>query len=591
MRADEVHARGAEDVVLHERVLFEVHGGDGGVVRRLPRGAGVHDRDRGALRRRDRARRPAHPELRVPGRPVGEGVPAQPRHGRHARALRGPDPRARARAHGDGARGHRQDGLQRLLPDRLGLRQLGQEQRRRRRPGPWLGGRLDHRLHAADHGRGPAGLRPAVRALPERRARVDAGYRHRLLGSRPRARDGVREGEVRVRPRGPDHHLRPDVPARGHQGRGARARPRLRRRRQALQAHPGPDHGPLALLQGVPGAGRGPGGRGRPGPGGRAGHRGRAGPGGHRPQRVHPRGGGRDLRPQPHGHRPAAAGRRADHRRGRQQGLPDGHAVQHEADRGDRPAEDGFPRPAQPGRDRGRAGHHRALQRQPPGHHGDPPGRRCDLRDDGPRRFGRRVPVRVRRHARVAAQGQPDRVRGSRRARGALPPGRHGPDPRVLARQAQPGVDRLHRRPAGADHRVHQGRDPLPGAGDADRQVPGELHRPAGGRSPEGDRQEEPRRDGEAAADVHRGLPGERRLQRRHRVAVGDQREVRRLLVQQVPRRLLRAHLLPHGLAEGELPGRVHGRADLLGHGHEGQGPVLRQPGGADGDRASCRRT
>ena len=34
---------------------------------------------------------------------------------------------------------------------------------------------------------------------------------------------------------------------------------------------------------------------------------------------------------------------------------------------------------------------------------------------------------------------------------------------------------------------------------------------------------------------------------RRDRVAVGDQREVRRLLVQQVPRRLLRADRLPHG--------------------------------------------
>ena len=29
VRADEVHARAAEDVVLHQRVLFEVHGGDG----------------------------------------------------------------------------------------------------------------------------------------------------------------------------------------------------------------------------------------------------------------------------------------------------------------------------------------------------------------------------------------------------------------------------------------------------------------------------------------------------------------------------------------------------------------------------------
>ena len=56
-----------------------------------------------------------------------------------------------------------------------------------------------------------------------------------------------------------------------------------------------------------------------------------------------------------------------------------------------------------------------------------------------------------------------------------------------------------------------QGRDPLPGAGDADRQVPGGVQRPEGGRSPQGDRQEEPRGDGRAAAAVRRGLPGQRR--------------------------------------------------------------------------------
>ena len=43
------------------------------------------------------------------------------------------------------------------------------------------------------------------------------------------------------------------------------------------------------------------------GPGRGAGRRGRAGPRGHRPQLVDPRRGGRDLRPQPHGHRAAAA--------------------------------------------------------------------------------------------------------------------------------------------------------------------------------------------------------------------------------------------------------------------------------------------
>ena len=63
-----------------------------------------------------------------------------------------------------------------------------------------------------------------------------------------------------------------------------------------------------------------------------------------------------------------------------------------------------------------------------------------------------------------------------------------------------------------------------------------------------------------------------------------------RLLVQQVPRRLLRADRLPHGLAEGQLPRRVHGRADLLGHGHQGQGPVLRRQGRGHGDRHPAAR-
>ena len=66
-------------------------------------------------------------------------------------------------------------------------------------------------------------------------------------------------------------------------------------------------------------------------------------------------------------HRAAAAGRRR-HGRGRREDLPHGHAVLDEADRGDRPAQDGLPGPAQPRRDRGRAGHHRALDRRAAGH-------------------------------------------------------------------------------------------------------------------------------------------------------------------------------------------------------------------------------
>ncbi len=76
---------------------------------------------------------------------------------------------------------------------------------------------------------------------------------------------------------------------------------------------------------------------------------------------------------------------------------------------------------------------------------------------------------------------------------------------------------------------------------------------------------------------------------RRQGPLVADDRG-RRLLVQQVPRRLLRADLLPHRLPEGELPGRVHGGGDLLGDVDQGQGPVLRQPLQRDGHRGAAAR-
>ena len=60
------------------------------------------------------------------------------------------------------------------------------------------------------------------------------------------------------------------------------------------------------------------------------------------------------------------------------------------------------------------------------------------------------------------------------------------------------------------------------------------------------------------------------------------------LLLQQVPRRLLRADRLPDRLAEGEPPVRVHGRADLVRDEHEGQGPVLRQRVRRDRDRGAA---
>ena len=200
--------------------------------------------DRRALRRGDRARRPADPALRAPGRRAGARLPARAGRGRPARcatATRRPPRRSSARRWSSASSSAM--GFYALLPDRVGLRQLREGQRHRRRPGPRLGGRLARRLLPADHGRRPAALRPAVRALPERRARVDAGHRHRLLRARPRARDPLRDREVRRRPRRADHHLRQDVPARGDARRRPRARPRLRDRRPAREADPGPDQG------------------------------------------------------------------------------------------------------------------------------------------------------------------------------------------------------------------------------------------------------------------------------------------------------------------------------------------------------------
>ena len=281
-----------------------------------------------------------------------------------AQALRRPDPGPGPRARRPGARRHRQHGLQRVLPDRLGLRRLRQGERDRGRPGPRLGGRQHRLLLPRDHRRRPAPLRPAVRALPQRRARVDAGHRHRLLRPRPRPRDPLRDREVRRGPRRPDHHLRPHVPARRHARRRARPRPRLRRRRPPRQAHPRPDHGPPAELRGLPAAGRRARRRGREGPDRQADRRRRPRPRGDRPQRLDPRRRGRHLRPPADRHRPAPARRR---RRGggRREDLPHRHPVLDEADRGDRAAEDGLPRPAQPRRDRGRADDHRALDRPP----------------------------------------------------------------------------------------------------------------------------------------------------------------------------------------------------------------------------------
>ena len=213
-------------------VLSQDAGRDGRPVRRASRSPAQHARDRRALRRRPAGDEPPPAELRragavhvarrvlrprgprglrgparPPGRPRRPGRPeASPAAVRGAAGLRDPDDPAH------GVRG--------LLPHRLGLHPPRAGAGRAGGPRAGLGGREPGRLLPAHHGRGPAGVRPHLRALPQPGAGHPAGHRHRLLRAAARRDHRVRHAEVRPRERRPDHHVR------DHEG--ARRRPRRR---------------------------------------------------------------------------------------------------------------------------------------------------------------------------------------------------------------------------------------------------------------------------------------------------------------------------------------------------------------------------
>ena len=201
--------------------------------------------------------------------------------------------------------------------------------------------------------------------------------------------------------------------------------------------------------------------------------------------------------------------------------------------------------------------------------------------------------VEIHRHAFGAPPAQADLHRGHRRAGRALPPRPDGEHPEVLQRQERPRTPRKH----SPLHRPGPRRDPghhrLPGAGDGDRPQDGGLlarrRRPAA----PGDGQEDPGGDGRREAEVPQGRRRERRRQGQGRGGLEPARQVRQLRLQQVARRRLRGGELPDRLAQGQPPGRVHGRGDELRHPphrqarplppggrparHRG-GPALRQP-------------
>ena len=145
-------------------------------------------------------------------------------------------------------------------------------------------------------------------------------------------------------------------------------------------------------------------------------------PRGDRPQQLDPRRRRRDRRPAAAGGRAAAARRGPRRGQGRRALLQDRDPVLDGPGRGDRPAEDGLPRPPQPRRDRGRGRDHRALARR----------RRSTSRTlplDDAKTYemltrGDSVGVfqlESEGMREAHAQGQADRVRRHRRARLALP--------------------------------------------------------------------------------------------------------------------------------------------------------------------------
>ena len=154
------------------------------------------------------------------------------------------------------ARRDRPDGLQRLLPDRLGLRQVRQGERHRRGPRSRLRGRLDRGLLPGDHRRRPARydllferfLNPERVSMPD--IDIDFSVRGRERVMRYVADKYGRESVAQIVTFGkmfPRQATRDAARVLGL---------RLRHRRSPGEADPRPDDGALAVVRGMPEGGQ-----------------------------------------------------------------------------------------------------------------------------------------------------------------------------------------------------------------------------------------------------------------------------------------------------------------------------------------------
>ena len=285
---------------------FKTRAADDGAVRRPAGRAAGQRRDRHALRLPGRDPQ-AHPaELRRAVRTPKRSTRARSCGARREEGLvrrlaaHGPAPGLTEQDYRDRLAFEvgiiQQDEIPRLLPDRGRLHQVGQGSRHPGRAGPRLRRRLARRLRAHHHGPRSAAVRPALRALPQSRTRLDAGLRHRLLRRGPRARDRVRAAALRRGAGRADHHLRNAAGPRRAARRRPRARDALRPGRQAHEARAAEPGQPGHARAGDRGRAEAAGGR-RRGARRRAPARDRAEARRAAPARIDPRGRRGDRRP------------------------------------------------------------------------------------------------------------------------------------------------------------------------------------------------------------------------------------------------------------------------------------------------------
>ena len=149
-----------------------------------------------------------------------------------------------------------------------------------------------------------------------------------------------------------------------------------------------------------------------------------------------------------------------------------------------------------------------------------------------------------------------------------------------------PGARRAARR----HPRRHLRPDRLPGAGAGHRAEAGRLLARQGRPAAQGDGQEEEGDPGQGVRAVRGRHAGQRLLRRRDQDDLGHPGPVLRLRVQQGAHGRLRHGLLLDRLPEGQLPGRVHGRAAHLGGRRQGQVGAVPERVPPDGHQGAAAR-